>query len=97
MLVASHIVPWSANKNYRSDPANGLCLFVEFDAYFDQDLISIDQDLHILITSKAGRLSSNLKNRLELLKGKKITPPLNHKLQPDYIKYHNVEVFDKFI
>jgi putative restriction endonuclease len=50
MLVASHIVPWSANKNYRSDPGNGLCLFIEYDAYFDKGYITIDKNLNIIVT-----------------------------------------------
>ena len=96
LLIASHIVPWSANKNYRSDPANGLCLFVEFDGYFDQGYITIDQEYTIIISERINEFSLELRNRLRSLKEIKIKKPLHYPKNPEYIKFHNTEIFDKF-
>ena len=96
VLVASHIVPWSAYKKYRSDPGNGLCLFIEYDAYFDKGYITIDNNLYILITNKLNTLSDELQNRLKQLEGKKLTQPLKYKIKHEYIKYHHDNIWNHF-
>lgn len=96
LLVASHIIPWSVNKNYRSDPANGLCLFVEYDSYFDQGYITIDSKLKIKITNRINELSPDLQKRLSNLNGVKIKEPEVYSINSQYINFHNLEIFDKF-
>lgn len=96
MLVASHIVPWSKNKNYRSDPANGLCLFVEYDAYFDKGYISIDEKLNVIIAEKVQFFSEKLRARINSLRGKKIEPPIIHKIKNEYIEYHRNHILNNF-
>ena len=51
MLVASHIVPWSADKANRLNPSNGLCLSALHDKAFDNHLFSLTDD-HRVILSK---------------------------------------------
>jgi putative restriction endonuclease len=46
-LIASHIVPWSEESRFRTDPTNGLCLSATFDRLFDAGLITITNDLII--------------------------------------------------
>lgn len=41
LLVASHIVPWAADKASRMDPRNGLCLNTFFDRLYDQGLMTV--------------------------------------------------------
>ncbi|MRD46876.1 HNH endonuclease [Caenimonas koreensis DSM 17982] len=41
LLVASHIVPWSEDKNNRLNPQNGLCLSALHDRAYDQGLITV--------------------------------------------------------
>lgn len=96
MLVASHIIPWSENKNYRSDPGNGLCLFVEYDAYFDKGYITIDENYNILITSKIKKLSQELQRRLLKLHGKKIKKPGKYKIKSEYIQFHQKHIWNQF-
>jgi hypothetical protein len=50
LLIASHIVPWSANKDIRSDPENGLCLCALHDKAFDRGLISMNASLEIIVS-----------------------------------------------
>lgn len=40
-LVASHIVPWSADKEIRLDPTNGICLSTFADRAFDAGYLAI--------------------------------------------------------
>ena len=54
LLVASHIVPWSADKFNRLNPSNGLCLSVLHDKAFDRGLIAVSEDLKIIV-SEIGR------------------------------------------
>ena len=49
-LIASHIVPWSVNERYRTDPANGLCLSATFNRLFDRGLLTITPDYMVELT-----------------------------------------------
>lgn len=51
-LVASHIVPWSQNERLRTDPSNGLCLSATFDKLFDKGLMSLTDELTVLISKR---------------------------------------------
>lgn len=50
LLVASHILPWSAHQAERLNVRNGICLSRLHDAAFDRWLISFDDDLRLLIS-----------------------------------------------
>jgi len=50
-LVASHIVPWSEDEKFRTDPTNGLCLSATFDRLFDAGLMTVTMDLIIRFSS----------------------------------------------
>jgi predicted restriction endonuclease len=52
LLVASHIVPWRADKANRLNPSNGLCLSAIHDKAFDNGLISLSDDLCILVSAR---------------------------------------------
>jgi predicted restriction endonuclease len=95
LLVASHIIPWSHDKSKRSDPANGLCLFVEYDKYFDKGYISIADDYSIIVTSKCSSFSGPLRERLLALRGRKLTAPSATPINPEFLKYHRQNIFDK--
>ncbi len=51
-LIASHIVPWSANENGRTDPTNGLCLSATFDRLFDAGLMTITTEFAVCFSSR---------------------------------------------
>lgn len=96
LLVASHIIPWSHDKSKRSDPANGLCLFVEFDKYFDKGLISMRDDLSVIVTNRLSSLSVPLRDRLSTLEGQRIAPPSVTPINPAFLQYHRQNIFDQF-
>lgn len=52
LLIASHIIPWSENKQLRLNPHNGLCLNSLHDRAFDKYLITISPDYKVLISKK---------------------------------------------
>jgi putative restriction endonuclease len=52
MLVASHIRPWSKFPDDRLNPRNGLCLSSLHDAAFDAGLITLDEDLRVVLGKK---------------------------------------------
>jgi putative restriction endonuclease len=96
LLIASHIIPWSHDKSIRSDPANGLCLFVEMDRYFDLGYISIDDDLCVIISAKRSGLSASLRSRLEVLEGVRIASPVLTPINKAYLEYHRQIIFDRY-
>ena len=49
LLVAAHIVPWSADKSQRMNPRNGICLCSLHDKAFDAGILIIEPDFRILI------------------------------------------------
>lgn len=51
-LVASHIVPWSEDERFRTDPTNGLCLSATFDRLFDAGLMTVTFDLITRFSSR---------------------------------------------
>jgi putative restriction endonuclease len=51
-LVASHIVPWSAQEDLRSDPANGLCLSATFDRLFDSGYLTVTRDYRVRVSNR---------------------------------------------
>ena len=61
LLIASHILPWSAYTSERLNIRNGLCLSRLHDAAFDQGLIAFDDNLRLILSP---RLKSELPTRI---------------------------------
>ena len=93
LLTASHIVPWSHNKDFRGDVSNGICLYIEIDALFDKGFISFTDDLKVIVTSEKSRFSKQLKEKLELLEGQQLRPTKNKELNKEYLEYHRTKIF----
>jgi hypothetical protein len=55
LLIASHIMPWSKFPGQRLEVRNGLCLSRLHDAAFDCGLISFDENLRLLLSSKLNK------------------------------------------
>jgi len=52
LLIASHIVPWSKDKDNRLNPRNGLCLSALHDKAFDRGLIALDNDFRVILSTE---------------------------------------------
>lgn len=52
LLIASHILPWGKHETERLNVRNGICLSRLHDAAFDNYLISFDDNLRLLLSSR---------------------------------------------
>ena len=93
LLVASHIIPWSTDKNIRVHPQNGLCLNVLHDKAFDKGLMTIDSDFKIVISPSVMRKKSN--TALWDWEGKKISLPEKFLPSIEFLEYHQKHIFIK--
>jgi len=94
LLVASHIVPWSKDKTNRLNPSNGLCLSAIHDRAFDKGLISLTDDLKIVISEELKRKKEPFVVEVLLpLDGRKIEPPERFAPQVEFIAWHRKELF----
>lgn len=50
LLSASHIVAWADDPSQRLNPRNGLCLAKTQDAAFDRHLLTLDEDLRVVLS-----------------------------------------------
>ena len=97
LLVASHIIPWSANEHERLNPENGICLSSLYDKAFDQGLISFDDNSKILFSEK---LEKNLgKTYYEMyfatVKDRSLIVPRKYHPNPLFLEWHRDCVFNK--
>jgi hypothetical protein len=94
MLVASHIVPWSEDKANRLNPSNGLCLSSIHDKAFDLGLISLSDNLCVLVSEHlltgAGTFASQV---FEPIAGKSIELPDRFLPDRTLISHHRSRFF----
>lgn len=93
LLTASHIIPWSHRKECRGDIANGICLYIEYDALFDKGYISFTDNLSVIIPADLSDLSEELQHKLRLIENKKLRQPLVKELSKSYLAYHRANIF----
>jgi len=98
LLNASHIIPWSVNKEHRADPRNGISLCALHDRAFDRGLISFDEHYKTIISRQLSQNSLKKHNemyRIAFIKieGKKISLPNRFKPDPNALEYHRKNIF----
>jgi len=96
LLVASHIKPWGKFPDERLNPRNGLCLSSLHDAAFDNGLITLDEDLRVVLSNRLQKFFPEpaLEQNFVPYEGKPIRLP--EKLaEPDgeFLRYHRMEIF----
>jgi HNH endonuclease len=96
LLIASHIKPWRDFPRERLDPRNGLCLSVLHDAAFDSGLITLDENLRVVLSKRLKGFfpQSALEQNFVPFDGKPIELP--QKLaEPDgdFLRYHSESIF----
>lgn len=96
LLIASHIIPWSKNIAERLNPHNGLCLCSIHDKAFDIGLISLDDQLKVIISNK---VSPKNINNFDIYFGNFINKIINYpqKFYPSlfFLEYHRKNIFQK--
>ena len=85
-LVASHIVPWSADQSVRLDPSNGICLSLLVDRAFEKGHLLIEDNLTIRVDwSKVGN-DQALRSQLGPYDGQKLSAPSEGAPHPAYLQ-----------
>lgn len=94
LLIASHIVPWSKDRANRLNPSNGLCLSAIHDKAFDQGLLTLSDDLRIVVSDELKRRDEPFLNQVIVpLDGRPIELP--ERFTPDLalVRRHRSDVF----
>lgn len=95
LLVASHIIPWSKCEENRLNPKNGLCLSALHDKAFDIGLITVKADYSIAVSPEIKGLQKDkfIQETLVACHGNIITLPEKFHPAPEFLKWHNENVF----
>jgi putative restriction endonuclease len=95
LLVASHIVPWSADPSLRVNPRNGLCLCAMHDRAFDRGLITVDEDFALRVGSELHRHASQpiVATHFLAFAGTRLQFPEKFRPSDEYCAYHREHVF----
>ncbi|MBQ7855123.1 MAG: HNH endonuclease [Muribaculaceae bacterium] len=95
LLIASHIIPWRDDEEKRLMPENGICLSPLYDKVFDIGLITIRSDYTIAISKelKAHSKKEYYQNHFGIIENKRITLPIEHRPNVEYLNYHYNKIF----
>lgn len=95
LLTASHIIPWAREEIRRLDPRNGIALSALHDRAFDRGLITFDDDLRIVLSSRlrVGTPSDIHRFALLSIEGAKLRMPTRYKPDQESLAYHREKVF----
>lgn len=91
LLNASHIIPWSKNKENQVNPRNGLCLNAIHDRAFDRYLITVTPEFIVKVSKsvKKATASEAVKDFLLRYDGLEINRPARFLPDPKFLKHHN--------
>lgn len=94
LLIASHIVPWSQDKLNRLNPSNGLCLSAIHDRAFDKGLMTLTDDLTIVISEDLMRCDDGFVKAVLLpVHGRMIELPERFAPKPEFVRWHRNAIF----
>ncbi len=94
LLVASHIVPWSKDKENRLNPRNGLCLSALHDKAFDRGLIALNDDYRVILSKDLERQKEPFVQQFfHPLAGQAITLPERFVPDKSFLAKHREIVF----
>lgn len=97
LLVASHIVPWSASTpEQKLNPENGICLSALYDKAFDRGLITVSPDDYSIQLSSALReyeTEDYYNQHFQAISGQKLMMPIEHLPKRDFLAWHQEKVF----
>ncbi len=97
LLNASHIIPWSKDKDNQVNPRNGLCLNVFHDRAFDRYLITVTPEFVVKISKslKKAKASDAVKDFLLRYDGAEIIKPSRFLPDQKFLKSHNRIFFER--
>ena len=97
LLLASHIVPWSKNKEERLNPENGICLSALYDRAFDKGYITISEYYKIVVATELKKKHQYpfYQKHFATLEGAKIELPQKYFPKKEFLQFHQDVVFKK--
>lgn len=97
LLVASHILPWSANEKERLNPENGICLSSLFDKAYDKGYIGISDRFEITFSKdlKSKHNEPYFEKQFSSLEGTKIMLPQKYYPSRTFLQYHMDTIFKR--
>lgn len=94
LLIASHIKPWAASEETRTDPENGLCLCVLHDKAYDRGLMTVNANYEIFVSDKIKNSNVAFVGvSLAAFDKQKIKLPSRFAPKPEYLAWHRRNVF----
>ena len=97
LLIASHIVPWRCgDPRNRVNPSNGLLLCALHDRAFDAGLITVADDLTVLVSEAMLSVAVDdpfLASTLAACQGESIRIPDKFPPNGDFLAYHRERIF----
>lgn len=95
LLVASHILPWSYNKQERLNPENGICLSMLYDAAFDKGLIGFDKNYRVVLSEqiRKNRNKEFYDKHFGCMEGVQLKMPEEHFPNKTFLEWHIDTVF----
>ena len=95
LLTASHIIPWSVDEKRRADPRNGICLNALHDRAFDRGLITLDDNLRVLLSHQLTNAEESTLYREQLIgiAGHILRLPTRFQPESSALEYHRTHVF----
>lgn len=96
-LVASHIKPWSKDKENRTNPHNGLCLNSIHDKAFDKGFITVTADFKVKVSDFFNDYSNDKSVADFFIKynNQKIVKPERFLPTKEFLDYHFQNIFIK--
>jgi putative restriction endonuclease len=95
LLIASHIIPWSANEKERLNPENGICLSPLYDKAFDKGLIAIDNQYRVILSSEIKERTTKVfyTDYFGKIGGKPIQLPQKYLPKKEFLEWHLEKLF----
>lgn len=96
-LVASHIKPWSKDKENRTNPHNGLCLNSIHDKAFGEGYITISSEYKIILSNFFNDFTEEkaVSDFFFKYEDKRITLPDRFLPSQNFLEYHRKNIFKK--
>lgn len=96
-LVASHIIPWSKNKENRTNPHNGLCLNSLHDKAFDKGYVTVTPDFKVLVSKYFDNYSDKkiVNDLFKKYHNQPIILPDKFLPNKDFLDFHYHNIFKK--
>lgn len=95
LITASHIIPWSVDEKRRLDPTNGIALNALHDRAFDRGLISFQDDLTVLVSSRirTAPMPEVARDMIQGVEGMKAARPDRFNPDPVALEFHRDSIF----